>query len=137
MKKVEGGGTPLSGHSFLPVDTEAGNSSNKIVTGRPDSIRHWTGGLVPLYCDKAKLSLNTCPQTTGLGFLIIKYRLLVMVHHHHHQGWLAFLFCFDLTQKKKYIWVSASTTDDSLCVVTVALQIQTKRAMDAGQSRNG
>ena len=34
-------------------------------------IRPVKGSLVPLGSDKAEISLNTCPQPTGLGFLMM------------------------------------------------------------------
>lgn len=95
LEEVEGGGTPLSGHPLLPADTKAGNGGNKVVAGRPDGIRHLTGGgggwdlitgvVVPLYGDKPPRGmirrLNTCPDQRPTRFQIL---MIMSVNYHHH-----------------------------------------------------
>lgn len=87
--KVEGGGSPLPHHPFLPLHTKSGDGMNK-VTDRPGTTRPVKGGvdvlvlvvvvnLVRITSEKAEL-VNTCPQSKGLGFAVEGG--VGLVHHH-------------------------------------------------------
>ena len=95
-----GGGSSLPGHPLLPVNSsEVGNRSDETkVVGvvdptRPVRLRYVAAGAVddpvnvvgvgdvPWGGDKSKLGINTCHESTGLGF-VKQFLSLSLIHHH-------------------------------------------------------